>query len=111
MKPIISGVPHASILGLLLVIIYINDFSFASNLFTFIIYADDTTNETTIEIAINKSQNANAADKINMELNHINDWLKYNKLFLNIDKSKYMIFHHSKQKGDNLHIKIENIIY
>ncbi len=73
-------------------IIYINDISFASNLFKFIIYADDTTLETTIEIGMNKLQDASADDKINMELHHINDWLKCNKLSLNIGKSKYMIF-------------------
>ncbi len=37
-----------------------------------------------------------------------NDWLKCNKLSLNIGKSKYMIFHNLKKKVDNLHIKIEN---
>ncbi len=88
MKPIITRVPKVSILGPLLFIIYINDILFDSNLIKFIIDADDTTLETTIEIAINKSQNASAADKINMELDHINDWLKCNKLSLNIGKSK-----------------------
>ncbi len=57
---------------------------------------------------INKSQNAIAENKINIELDLINDWLKCNKLSLIIGKSKYMIFHNPHKKVDYLHIKIEN---
>ena len=37
---------------------------------------------------------------INTELHNIAEWLKLNKLTLNINKSKYMIFH-AKQKGNS----------
>ncbi len=77
-------------------------------LYFFVIYADDTTISTTIEVNINNVNNSDVESKINLELACINDWLKCNKLSLNITKCKYMIFHTPLKKVDPLQLNIEN---
>ncbi len=77
-------------------------------MFKFIIYADDTTLSTTIATILNNINNTDVESKINLELTCINDWLKCNKLSLNIIKSKYMIFYRPQKKFDLLQLNIEN---
>ncbi len=77
-------------------------------MFKFIVYADDTTLSTTIEINRNNINNTDVESKIILELACINDLLKCNKLSLNITKSKYMIFHTPQKKVDPLQLNIEN---
>ena len=106
--PITVGVPQGSILGPLLFIIYINDFSQASSVFKFIMYADDTTLFSNLKSFGNNIQTREYL--INAELSNVREWLDINKLSLNKSKSKYMIFHVPNKDIQYLTLKIDNVI-
>ena len=88
------GVPQGSTLGPLLFILYINDMSNSLTSLEVVHFADDST----LHLSMNK--NENIGPRVNEELAIINTWLISNKLFLNIDKTKYMIFSIKEEPPD-----------
>ena len=77
-KHITHGIPNGSILGPLLFIIYINDFSGDADLLFSILFADDTS------VFIEGINYVKVIDILNQELKRIDMWLKVNKLTINI---------------------------
>ncbi len=92
-KDLTTGIPQGSVLGPLLFLIYINDISKSSRLFHAVLFADDTSLIGTIthfHIRAPKSEEDIHIlnNRINTELARIHEWLKINKLSLNIQKTK-----------------------
>ena len=102
--PITHGVPQGSILGPLLFILYIKNFAHVSeNLFS-ILFADDTT------VLIEGTNINTMIATLNCELAKLTEWLKANKLSINVSKSHYMIFHRSIRKINRRNILLDTTI-
>ena len=91
LQTITSGIPQCSILGPLFFSIYINDIVKCTNKFNCILYADDTTINSTID---SFGQEIDTIQRnISKELQNLCKWLDSNRLRFNIAKSKFMLFH------------------
>ena len=80
-----SGVPHRSVLGLLLFLLCINDIENCSEFVSIILFVNDT------NILYSHTCLKTLNTIIHVELDKIADWLSVNKLSINATKSKFVL--------------------
>uniref|UniRef100_A0A3B3IP09 Reverse transcriptase domain-containing protein n=1 Tax=Oryzias latipes TaxID=8090 RepID=A0A3B3IP09_ORYLA len=103
---IICGLPQGSIVGPKLFILYINDICDISKLLQFVLFADDT------NFFCSGDNLKTLAKSIEMEMIKLKMWFDYNKLSLNLTKTKFMVFGNKNRTEVTLsidNIKIEQV--
>ena len=94
MSNITLGVPQGLVLGPVFFLMYIHGMYRSSNQMRFVYFADDTT------VYASDSDINNVHSTVNRELVGVDNWLKANRLSLNVSKTSHMIISNQKNAID-----------
>ena len=84
--PVFSVVPQGSILGPVLLTLYINDLPSSIQFSNIVICADDTV------IYLSSTSTSDIELKLNLDQANLSQWLHYNKLVLSMKETEFMTF-------------------
>ena len=102
-KSLVGSHKDQYLIGPLLFLLYVNDFSTSSNQLDFHLFADDSNS-----FYAHKSL-LELKTTVNNELQEVFSWLCANKLSLNVEKSNYVVFHSPhKLLNYSINLKIKN---
>lgn len=99
----LQRVPQGSVLGHKLFLLYINEICKVSDVFNFVLFADDT------NVYCSGENLEQLIKVVERELHKLKSWFDSNKLFLNLSKTKFMVFS-NKMMDNNIQIKIDNLL-
>jgi Reverse transcriptase (RNA-dependent DNA polymerase)/Endonuclease-reverse transcriptase len=96
------GVPQGTVIGPLLFILYINDIISSVLVSRLLLFADDTL------ITLSGDSVRDLEEQLNTDLSSLSKWLNFNKLKLNVEKSKFMVITNKKINKNEFELKIGN---
>ena len=98
-KVVKCDVPQGSILGPLLFLIFVNKLSNSTKVLDPVLFADDT------NLFCSNINTRTLFETANQQLSQINDWFFANKLALNVEKTKYLLFYKCTDQ-ENIPLKL-----
>jgi hypothetical protein len=94
------GVPQGTVIGPLLFILYINDIIKSVKFAKISLFADDTL------LTISGDNVAEMTTQLNQDMEKLSKWMNYNKLKLNVEKSKFMVITNRRIDKNDIFVKI-----